>query len=141
MPNCKTIAICNQKGGVGKTTMAFSTCSITSLGKRMDLFVVAGILGILNLLIIHLKCYSALSVLHYALQIYVAFVARLCYDINGVRVLEDSETELYKAMYYKLFNAISDSMSVPVALLRNQMLRKAQEETEEMYMAFQDRQA
>ena len=122
-------------------TMAFSTCSITSLGKRMDLFVVAGILGILNLLIIHLKCYSALSVLRYALQIYVAFVARLCYDINGVRVLEDSETELYKAMYYKLFNAISDSMSVPVALLRNQMLRKAQEETEEMYMAFQDRQA
>lgn len=40
-------------------------------------------------------------------------------------------------MYYKLFNAISDSMSMPVALLRNQMLRQAQQETEEMYMAFQ----
>ena len=65
----------------------------------------------------------------------------MCCDINGVRILEDSETELYKAMYYKLFNAISDSMSVPVALLRNQMLRKAQEETEAMYMAFQDKQA
>ena len=46
--------------------------------------------------------------------------------------MENRETELYKAMYYKLFNAISDSMSVPVALLRNQMLRQAQEETEEM---------
>lgn len=78
-----------------------------------------------------------MSVLQYALQIYVAFVAHLCYSVIEVKKLEDSETELYKAMYYKLFNAISDSMSVPVALLRNQMLRKAQEETEEMYMAYQ----
>ena len=55
--------------------------------------------------------------------------------------MENRETELYKAMYYKLFNAITDAMTMPVSMLRNQMLRKAQEETEEMYMAFQDKQA
>ena len=50
--------------------------------------------------------------------------------------MENRETELYKAMYYKLFNAITDAMTMPVSLLRNQMLRQAQEVTEEMYMAF-----
>lgn len=51
--------------------------------------------------------------------------------------MENRETELYKAMYYILFNAITDAMTMPVSLLRNQMLRQAQEETEEMYMAYQ----
>ena len=54
--------------------------------------------------------------------------------------MKDSETELFKAMYFKLFNAISDSMSMPVAMLRNQMLRQAQQETEEMYMAYHNKQ-
>ena len=51
--------------------------------------------------------------------------------------MEDREAELYKAMYYKLFNAITDAMAMPVSLLRNEMLRQAQQETEEMYMAYQ----
>lgn len=55
--------------------------------------------------------------------------------------MEDREAELYKAMYYKLFNAIADAMAKPVSLLRNEMLRQAQQETEEMYMAFQNKQA
>ena len=63
--------------------------------------------------------------MQYALQIYVAFAAQLCYIIKEVKKVEDREAELYKAMYYKLFNAITDAMAMPVSLLRNEMLRQA----------------
>ena len=53
--------------------------------------------------------------------------------------MEDREAELYKAMYYKLFNAITDAMAMPVSLLRNEMLRQAQQETEEMRRAYERR--
>ena len=52
-----------------------------------------------------------------------------------------TDGELYEEMYKLLFNAITDAMAMPVSLLRNEMLRQAQQETEEMYMAFQNKQA
>ncbi len=43
--------------------------------------------------------------------------------------------DIYKKMYYKLFNAITDSLQVEDKKVADELLKNAQIETEEMYIS------
>ncbi len=45
------------------------------------------------------------------------------------------ENELYKKMYYHLFNAVTDSINEPNHIKRVEILKQAQIYTEEMYIS------
>ncbi len=46
------------------------------------------------------------------------------------------ENELYKKMYYHLFNAVTDAINEPNHIKRIELLKQAQIDTEEMYISF-----
>ncbi len=46
----------------------------------------------------------------------------------------ERELELYKKMYYSIFNATTDAINICENDLVKQILIKAQQKTEEMYM-------
>lgn len=51
-----------------------------------------------------------------------------------------NESELYKAMYYKLFNAVTDALNFAASgdgYTLCQMLRKAQQDTEEIFISYE----
>lgn len=45
------------------------------------------------------------------------------------------ENDLYKKMYYHLFNAVTDAINEPNHIKRIEMLKQAQIDTEEMYIS------
>ncbi len=44
------------------------------------------------------------------------------------------EIELYKKMYYHLFNAVTDAIRADTKKVSDEILKKAQTETEELYI-------
>ena len=44
------------------------------------------------------------------------------------------ENELYKKMYYHLFNAVTDAIRADTKMVSDEILKKAQRETEELYI-------
>lgn len=61
---------------------------------------------------------------------------RLCYYICEVIVLKynDDESELYKKMYLRLFNAVTDALEETDVNIKDGILRKAQQDCEEIYI-------
>ena len=45
------------------------------------------------------------------------------------------ENELYKKMYLHLFNAVTDAINEPNHIKRIEMMKRAQIDTEEMYIS------
>ena len=48
------------------------------------------------------------------------------------------ENELYKKMYYRLFNRVTDALNAKTKEESDEILKNAQIETEEMYISFED---
>ncbi len=63
------------------------------------------------------------------------FCLKLRIFILGVVCVEN---ELYKKMYYQLFNAITDAVNEKNPVKRIEILKHAQIETEEMYISFDE---
>jgi hypothetical protein len=61
---------------------------------------------------------------------------QLCYYICEVIVLRynDDECKLYKKMYLRLFNAVTDALEETDVNIKDSILRKAQQVCEEIYI-------
>lgn len=56
--------------------------------------------------------------------------------MNSFKVVEEKrdEGELYKRMYYLLFNAITDAINIKEKVVADELLRQAQIKTEEIFV-------
>ena len=48
------------------------------------------------------------------------------------------ENELYKKMYYHLFNKVTDAIESEIKEISDKILKQAQTETEEMYIGYKE---